>query len=298
MRHFFVGVDGGATKAVVRLEDEAGNLLGRVTGGPANIRLSVDKTWDAINTSLSQLLQSEGLSLSDESYQFHVGMGLAGCEVTSACDDFLARAHPFKTLVLSSDAHAACLGAHHGHDGAIIIVGTGVVGYQQYHGVISKVGGFGFPQDDEGGGAWIGLQAASLTLKSLDGRYKGSALTEKVYAGFNKHLDEFVSWLNEANSTQFATLAPLVVEAASAGVDDALNIMQRAAMAVDSVSNALLAAQKGKSILPCVLIGSVAPYLQPYLGDALRERLRTAKAMPDEGAIQLVREYLTKSRGT
>ncbi len=43
-----------------------------------------------------------------------------------------------------TDAHAACIGAHNGADGAIIIIGTGVVGYQTQNGEGVQVGGWGF----------------------------------------------------------------------------------------------------------------------------------------------------------
>ena len=49
-QHLFIGVDGGATKSIVRVEDETGRLLGKEIGGPANIRLSVDQSWQSIHS--------------------------------------------------------------------------------------------------------------------------------------------------------------------------------------------------------------------------------------------------------
>lgn len=295
--HYYIGVDGGATKVVVRLEDASGHLLGRLVGPPANIRLSVDKAWDAVNEVLAELLQSCGLSLTQREHQYHVGMGLAGCEVAKSYEAFLRHEHHFQTLVLSSDSHAACLGAHEGQDGAIIIAGTGVVGYQQSLDVDTKVGGFGFPHDDEGSGAWMGLQAVRLTVKSLDGRHKPSILTQQVYAHFDQNKEALVSWANQADSTRFATLAPIVIAASTTNDEDAIAILQRAAFALDEIGVALLAAQTGRSPLPCALIGGVAPFIEPYLGESLRSRLCEAKATPDKGAIMLVREYLANARG-
>jgi glucosamine kinase len=295
--HLFVGVDGGATKAVVRLEDAAGNLLGRVIGQPANIRLSVDKAWQAINEALNELLQSLDMSLHDPKYQLHVGMGLAGCEIAKAYEAFLRHTHSFHTLVLSSDAHVACLGAHQGADGAIIIAGTGVVGYQQCQGMTSKVSGWGFPHDDAGSGAWMGLQAVQLTLQALDGRRKSSLLSERIFAHFDHQRDAFVSWLARADSTLFATLAPIVINASLEGDIEALTIMRAAASALDAVSAALIREQSADNILPCVLLGGVAPFIEPHLNEALRSRLVAAQSPPDAGAIWLVREYLVKARG-
>ena len=177
----FIGVDGGGTKSKVRVENSAGQVLGQAIGGPANIRLSVDKTWEAIFQALSEALKSNAISLYDKNYRFHIGLGLAGCEVKEAYEAFLAHTHPFTTIKLTTDAHVACVGAHHAKDGAIIIVGTGVVGYQIQKENCIRVGGWGFPHDDEGGGAWLGLEASRLTFQWLDHRTEKSPLVEDIF---------------------------------------------------------------------------------------------------------------------
>jgi glucosamine kinase len=193
IKNFFIGVDGGATKCTVRVEDESGRLIGMATGGAANIRLSVSGTWNAILGALTTILTKEDMTLSQSGLRFHVGMGLAGCEIPAAYEAFIAASPDFATLLVVSDAHTACLGAHQGQDGAIIIAGTGVVGFQIEHGRTTSVGGFGFPHDDEGGGAWLGLQAVSLTLKTLDGRLPCSALSEKILARFHHDATQLVN---------------------------------------------------------------------------------------------------------
>jgi glucosamine kinase len=155
IQHFYVGVDGGATKTAVRVEDANGKLLGQVIGGPANIRISVDQAWLSINEALHRILHPVGVSFTHGGYQFHAGIGLAGYEIAEARDSFEKYTHGFNKLVLTSDAHIACLGAHNNNDGAIIIAGTGVVGFQMQAGETHKVSGWGFPHDDQGGGAWL-----------------------------------------------------------------------------------------------------------------------------------------------
>ncbi|HEX2549057.1 MAG TPA: BadF/BadG/BcrA/BcrD ATPase family protein, partial [Gammaproteobacteria bacterium] len=148
----FIGVDGGGTKSKIRIEDKDGNVLGQAVGGPANIRISVENAWRSIYSTIRDILAPLNITLENPDYRFHACFGLAGCEVTDAYHAFLQESHPFQTLELISDAHAACVGAHLGQDGAIIIVGTGVVGYQALSDINSRVGGWGFPHDDEGGG--------------------------------------------------------------------------------------------------------------------------------------------------
>lgn len=293
MQSLFIGVDGGATKCIVRIEDQAGNLLGRETRGPANIRISVDRAWDAINSALEAILKPLNIRLGDAGYHWHAGMGLAGCEMPDAYQTFLNHAHFFQTLIVASDAHAACLGAHGGKDGAIIIVGTGVVGFELSSGRTLKIGGYGFPHDDLGGGASLGLEAVKLTLQSLDGRVSSSALTNAVFAHFANDKNRLIAWANQANSTAFAELAPFVIEHSKAGDASAIQLMQQAGKSINQIDQALIAAQSDKKIaLPLALIGGISPFIVPYVSDALRARLVASAASPDAGAVILVRNHL------
>jgi len=296
-KSLFIGVDGGATKCIVRVEDEAGQLLGRETSGPANIRLSVSKAWASIYSALDIILKPLNIKLGDPAYHWYAGMGLAGCELSSAYESFLSTKHSFNQLVISSDAHTACLGAHAGSDGAVIIIGTGTVGFQVVAHQATKVGGWGFPHDDEGGGASLGLEAVKVTLQALDGRLPFSGLANLIYARFDHHLERFVNWVNHANSTAFAELAPLVIQQYQAGDAVAINIMQEAANAINGLGDTLQAAQPDQqAMLPCALIGGVAPFIQPLLNVSLRERLVPSQLTPDAGAILLVKDYLAKGK--
>src|SRR5689334_21746470 len=178
----FIGIDGGATKTLVRVENALGEALGQGQGGPANIRLSVEGSWRSVHEALDQALAQSGLRLDDGGHRFYCGAGLAGTEVASACDQFINTPHPFARLVLKSDGYTSCLGAHGGRDGALIAIGTGTVAYQIEAGRECKVGGWGFPHGDEGSGAWLGLEAVRLTLHWLDGRGSPSSLLEAVHA--------------------------------------------------------------------------------------------------------------------
>lgn len=296
-KHYFLGVDGGATKCNVRLEDEAGNVLGQAVSGPANIRLSALAAWQSIHTALEQISHYSTITLNGERCQIHAGIGIAGCEIAEAYQAFIHAPHPFKTLEVIHDAEAACLGAHGGDDGALIIAGTGVVGFLMEAGQAAKVAGWGFPQDDAGSGAWLGLQAVAETLRWQDGRRPASKLAELVFKHFKHRLDDLVHWANQANSTAFAELAPLVIQSAQAGDAAAIQILQAAAREIDLVGVALTAKQKNPAKpLPCAMIGGIAPYLVPYLHHSLQARLVKAQLPPEAGAIIFARAKLAKSR--
>jgi glucosamine kinase len=285
-----VGVDGGATKCMVRVEDASGALLGQAASGPANIRISVDGTWRSIQHALDIILKPHGIDWHDSNHLFYAGMGLAGCEMQEAVSQFIQQAPAnFKTLKVVSDAHTACLGAHLGEDGSIIIAGTGSVGFQLQQGKETRVGGWGFPQDDQGSGAWIGLQAFNATLRWLDGRLPENDLVKTIFAHFSNDKGQLIAWSNQANSTAFATLVPLVVTQYQAGHPLAVSILQQAASAIDSIGAALYRAQLPNTApLPCSLVGGVAPFLEPLLCEALRGRVRPLQAAPEVGALTLI----------
>jgi glucosamine kinase len=291
----FIGIDGGGTKSKVRIEDNAGRLLGQAVGGPSNIRLSVDTAWQSIYYALEEGLKPAGISLQDDNYRFHVAMGLAGCEVSEAQKEFLSRAHPFKTLQLITDAHIACIGAHGAQDGAIIIIGTGAIGYQIQNGKGVRVSGWGFPHDDEGGGAWLGLEAARLTFQWLDHRIEKSALLEDIFDFFNRDIESFVAWANRANSTEFARLAPIVINHSQQEEILSVRLMKKAAHAIDRVSVALEKMRvKSDKPLPCSLFGGIAPFLEPWLGEDLRSKLVPRKSDANTGAILMIRDIVAK----
>lgn len=295
-QQLFIGVDGGATKSIIRVEDDLGNLLGQVLSGPANIRLSVSEAWHSICTALQCIFKDQHIDPNDQRYLFHAGMGLAGCEVNEAYDSFINTPHLFQTLVVSSDAHIACLAAHHGADGAVMIAGTGVVGYQIEQNKIHKTGGWGFPHDDDGGGAWLGMQAVRITLQWLDGRLPATGLAKAIYHYFSNDRHRLVSWANTANATRFATLAPIVIEESRYGELAAVKLLKQAALALEHINEALLMAQENPDQpLPCVLMGSIAPFIKPFLSEEVKQRLRSPSLTTDAGAILLIRQYLNSA---
>lgn len=299
MQDIFIGIDGGATKCKVRVEDSDGNLLGQAVGGPANIRLSVEIAWQSIYSAVEEVLKTHNISLRDKNYRLHAGVGLAGCEVTEACREFLATPHSFSTLHLMTDAHAACVGAHAGSDGAIIIIGTGVIGYEIQNGEGIQVGGWGFPHDDEGGGAWLGLEAARLTFQAIDHRVEKSPLTTDVFAFFDNDLNHFTSWANRANSSEFARLAPLVINHSQKDEAYAVRLMKKAAQAVNRVGAALEKMHREtEHALPCSLFGGISPFIEPWLGEELRARLVPRQGDANTGAILLVKKFLENETQT
>lgn len=290
IRNIFIGVDGGGTKTKIIVEDEAGLLLGQARSGPANIRNSVEQAWASIDAGVNEALTQAGIDQEDKNYHFHIGLGLAGTEDPVASKTFLSRPNIFTNLLLDSDAYAACLGVHDCTDGAIIIVGTGVVGYELYQGQRYVVGGWGFPQGDTGGGAWLGLEAVRLTFNNIDGRVEETPLLKAIFSYFDNDIGKIISWSTKARPVDFASLAPIVIEHIQREDPHAVELIERAAKEIDEIAAAMeRRLPADHKPLPCSLLGGVAPFVQPKVGDALKNRLVPRKHDATKGAIYMIR---------
>src|SRR5215472_14134907 len=165
----YLGVDGGGSRCRARLEDDAGRVLGEGNSGPATTRLGVDKAWRSIMHACTAAADQAGLAR-DEFSRINAGVGIAGLGRRGAEAALNEIVHPFASVRFVSDGLAACLGAHSGADGAIVVAGTGSIGVGLIGGCELRFGGYGFPISDEGSGADIGLQAIRLALRAADGR--------------------------------------------------------------------------------------------------------------------------------
>ncbi len=289
-KDIYIGVDGGATNCRTYIEDANGGMLASANGGSANIRLSVDVCWNSVYSTIRDALNKIGLTLEDKTHNFHIGLGLAGVEIIADRKRFLARPHPFTSIRLESDAYAACLGAHNNQDGGIIIIGTGVNGFQIQNEKTVQVSGWGFPHDDIGGGAWLGLQATSLTLQWLDGRIPSSPMLEEIHREFNEDVPKFVAWANKANSTEFAKLAPYVINHIKTEDIYAHKLIKQAAAAIDQVYFAMQKRAIDKSVeLPICLFGGIAPFIRPWLCTTLQKHLTERVHDAAVGAVFMIR---------
>jgi glucosamine kinase len=155
---FLLGVDGGGTQCRARLADVSGTILGEGVAGPANIRRGLAESMAAVLEAARQCLAEAGLG---EAALGETAACLALAGASEPADLAAARRQrlPFRRGLIVTDAEAACVGAHRGRDGGIVIVGTGSIGWAIQGGRHYRVGGWGLPLSDEGSGAWLGLEA-------------------------------------------------------------------------------------------------------------------------------------------
>ena len=293
---FFIGVDGGGSKTHLRLESSDGKVLAEGFSGPANIRLSIEVACVSIHDALEQALQKSKLK-DKKGIRLHVGMGLAGYEVKSAREGFLEKQKNslFSSLVVQSDAYVACLGAHSGNFGSVIIVGTGVVGLKISKKGKTQVGGWGFPHGDEGGAAWIGLETVRVLLHFCDGRGEKSPLITHMKHKLGGKVEEITQWACYANASQFAEVARDVFKYAGKGDKFAIQLLKNSAKHVEKIFLALEKHEKASETkLPYSLVGGVVPFIIDYLKPSFKKRLITPKGDACDGALLMIRKNINQ----
>jgi glucosamine kinase len=284
-RLLFLGVDGGGTRCRARLADSAGRTLGEGLAGPANIRIGLDESLRSVLDAAGQCLEQVGTSWADP---IVACLALAGAsEPPEAAAARAACGDRFHRLLVTTDAHAACVGAHRGENGGVVIVGTGTIGWSVRGGQSHRVGGWGFPVSDEGSGAWLGCEAARRTLWAHDRRSAWTPLLRAVAAQFASDPHAIVRWMSSARPRDFAKLAPLVLEHAARTDPAAAAIMRAAAGHIDTLAARLI--EHGAARL--ALMGGLASGIEPWLAPATRARLVAPAGDALDGALWLARAH-------
>lgn len=276
----FMGIDGGGTSCRVRLADGDGQVLAEASAGSANVYQSVETSWASVDQATASVLQASGLQPADRK-RLVVVAGLAGSEIESAAAAFMARPHGFDRFQLLNDGQIACVGAHDGDDGALLVVGTGVIGVSFQQGQWRQVSGWGFPLDDGGSGAWLGMQAVRHALWQRDGLIEGTELTRAIWALHHDSASGLIGWAQKARSVDYGKLAPLVMNwydqadpIARQIVSDQLDILNRLLDALSPTPQ------------PLVVMGGLAARVSPLLAERHRLQLRTAQGDALDGALR------------
>ena len=282
MTYLYVGIDGGGTSCRARIRNAQGELLGEAKSGSANILLGVAVAMDSIITAITQAAAQSKLSENDFA-TMHVGLALAGAEQKSAWHEFMQQKHPFASMTLNTDAYGACLGAHKGENGAIMIAGTGSCGIYIQDGQQHVVGGREFPISDQGGGAIMGLHLIQRTLLASDGIKPMTALTEHVLAHFNHDIDSIVDWSKTARPCDYGQFSPAIFALALKGDELAIELLQQTASDIEMFLTAL----NKKGATQIALMGSIGERIVEWLSPSIRQYLVQPQCDAIEGGIMM-----------
>ncbi|MGB0834978.1 MAG: N-acetylglucosamine kinase [Psychrobium sp.] len=284
----FIGIDGGGSKCKAVIVDAQNTVLGVGISGPANPLHGFEQTLHSITESAQLALSDAGLPV-EHTKRLIAGVGLAGVNLPSLMNKMLDWQHPFAQFHLTTDLNIACLGAHNGQDGAIMITGTGSCGYSYMAGKECFIGGHGFPHGDHGSGAWTGLNVVNVVMRSLDQLVPKSLMNQKLLSHLSCSTPlDLVEVVAHRPSSFFASLAFVAFDAANEGDEQALAIINEGASYISSIADKLWENNPER----LSLIGGLTPVITPYLAPHVVERLSEPALPPEQGAIIFAKQQM------
>jgi N-acetylglucosamine kinase-like BadF-type ATPase len=241
----FLGVDGGQSSTKAVIGDEAGNILGRGTGGPCNHAREGEgraRMERGVLASVGTACRDAGLDPETASFEAAC-FGMSGGPGDK--EAILAQVLRAGVLVVTTDAAIALAGATASGRGIIVIAGTGSIAFgRNGEGHAARAGGWGYRFGDEGSGYDIVRQALRAALRMEEGWGPPTGLARALReatgsASANEALHCFYG--DEWPRERVAALAPLVDRAAEEGDAAAIEILNRSAQELALVAGAVRA---------------------------------------------------------
>ncbi len=285
-----LGIDGGGSKCKAIIMNKDNEILGTGISGPGNPLHGFEQATNSITKSAQLALKDAGLA-HIKLDELIAGVGLAGVNLPVLLDKMLAWQHPFKTMHLATDLLIACLGAHNGKDGAVMISGTGSCGFSCVEGKHGIVGAHGCPHGDKSSGAWFGLQGVKQVLLSLDGLVPETIMTPLLLDKLNCSDDTgLVEVVASQKATFYAQQANLVFDAAEQGDQVALSIVNEGAEYINDMAKTLAA----KNPPRMSMLGGLTARLKDWLADDVKLMLEKPLQPPEVGAVIFARQQRDK----
>ena len=280
---FYIGIDGGGTKCRAILTSSDGKVLGKGLGGPANPFYGVERACNSIKEASVEAVVNAGLSI-ETLKSVIAGVGLAGVNLPNLYQELSDWDNPFMQMYLTTDMDIANIGAHGEMHGAVIIIGTGSVGYVNTPNGQKMLGGYGFPISDIASGAWLGLKAIEHTLLVLDKFKHTSLLADKVCEFYQiKNGIELSNELIGHASSQYAKIASLVFTCAAQGDEYALQVIDDGINYISRLARRLVNAESTR----LCMIGGLAKYWRPQLDQETASYFSDVRQQPEFGAVKL-----------
>jgi len=283
----YLGIDGGGSKCRAVITADDGRVLGEGLGGPANPYFGLERAITSILEATEHALADAGLTSEDKG-RLIAGVGLAGVNLPHLFTAMNEWQHPFLRMYLTTDLHAACLGAHAGTEGAVIVVGTGSCGFSSVSGETLILGAHGFLMGDKGSGAWIGLEAIKAVLLAADELGPQTLLSDSIEELLGCKGLGMIEKMTGVPSRSYAKIAPLVFIAAEQQDSVAIDVLTEAGLYISALANKLLTTNPQR----LSMIGGVSARLLPWLDSAVVEQVLEPIEQPEFGSIYFAKQQI------
>lgn len=285
-QHYLLGIDGGGTHCRARLTDDKSHILAECHSGAANAFTDFSGTTGVIEQLIKDVFIAAGLAAEVRS-QTTIVAGLAGANVPSVAQALNAWRSADGNFYCCTDVEIACMGAHLGKAGAVLILGTGSQGAAWDGQRFSLLGGWGFALSDQGSGAELGHRALRHALLAHESILPATPLTRELMARFKNSPETLLLWTRQASPGDWASCAPAVFAAADAGDAAASQLLGESAQEITLLINQLERLSHG----PIALMGGIAAPILPWLPANIRLKLTPPQGDALSGALLLAQRH-------
>lgn len=240
----FIGVDGGGTKTAFIIIDEMGTIKAQHTDKTCSyLAIGIENTRLVLEKGIQALLHKSNCQISDIKFAF---FGLPAFGEDKKMEPVLKEL-PSPMLQgaaysCGNDTICGWAGSLSCTDGINVVAGTGSIGYGEYEGKKSRVGGWGELFGDEGSAYKIACDGLNLFTKMSDGRMDKGPLYEilKNRLSLKTDLDLPGIILDDwgGNRSKIAALSKLMHDAAHAGDNHVINIFNHAGFELAQIIDA------------------------------------------------------------
>ena len=273
-----LGVEGGGTKTAWVLVERDANELRILEQGrlpSSNFRLATTERLRSIFGQLPTQID-------------RVGIFLAGCvtdDDRQSLRRLAAEIWPMAKIITGSDRDSGLAAALGRGEGIVVNAGSGSSVTGRRGDRIEKAGGWGHILGDAGGGYFLAIQALRLILREYDLHRGEVQFTARILQALSlNNLDELVRWAQTADKMEIAMLTPVVFEAAVAGDERVLEILEEGARVLCEYTEAV--ATRLHLLAPKVMLLGGLFHRDSIYAHAFRRRLK--KNLPDArvGAVE------------
>ena len=258
----YIGIDGGGTKTKMVLFNEDGTRLKNLILPTVHVLTQPqDQSIEILRDGVNQL---------DPDHTAIIGAGLAGYgqqkELRDKIEYICKEAFEDRTFVVESDVRIAIEGALDGHDGIVVIAGTGSIA--------------------------LSLKNMFHTFcKEIDGRLEKTVLYDLVMEECHLDIDyDIITFMNSLNRTSIASYAYINGLAANQGDPYAIEIYRQAALEIRSLIQTLL--KQYNSTPRISYIGGVFEQASQYILPVLNETIDPPIHTPEYGAYKLAKKMM------
>ncbi|MCU4989848.1 ATPase [Bacillus cereus] len=251
---YMIGVDGGGTKTEAIAFDQDGKEIIRGKGGFGNILIDFEEAlvhiMEAIDHCQKALINNNCVCIC---------LGLAGISGANTNELILRLQKKYGTPIeVFNDAMIAHAAALQGKDGILTIGGTGAICLGKKGEVHEYSGGWGHILGDEGSGYWIALQGLKRMANQFDQGVALCPLSLRIQDEFQLLTSSHIKRLVYSSSKdKVAAIAPLVIQEARNGNDDAHEIMMQAGKELARITVNLYNKMQFKFATPIAVSGSI-----------------------------------------